>query len=134
MHTIHRNELPQMGAQGEPRHGRRVSTVSSSIVNLIRHNSYSILAAQRSSRERVFTSHGSWDEAPSYCQYLQLLMQQLLIFLKNASYRFTSQRTIIRLHGQCRFVNWSDSLLFFFQVILLSLPHCVSFLLKFFTI
>ena len=34
MHTMHRNELPRMAGQGEPRHGRRVSTVSSSIVKL----------------------------------------------------------------------------------------------------
>ena len=34
MHTIRRNELPWMAGQGEPRHGRRVSTVSSSIVKL----------------------------------------------------------------------------------------------------
>ena len=31
MHTIHKNELPRMGAQGESRHGRRVSTVLSGI-------------------------------------------------------------------------------------------------------
>ena len=31
MHTIHKTELPRMGAQGESRHGRRVSTVLSGI-------------------------------------------------------------------------------------------------------
>ena len=34
MHTIHKNELPRMGAQGESRHGRRVSTVLSGIETL----------------------------------------------------------------------------------------------------
>ena len=31
MHMKHRNDLPWRASQGEPRHGRRVSTVSSSI-------------------------------------------------------------------------------------------------------
>ena len=31
MHMKHRNDLPWKASQGEPRHGRRVSTVSSSI-------------------------------------------------------------------------------------------------------
>ena len=31
MHTIHKNELPRMGAQGKSRHGRCVSTVLSGI-------------------------------------------------------------------------------------------------------
>ena len=34
MPMIHKNELPRMGAQGEPRHGRRVSTVLSGIETL----------------------------------------------------------------------------------------------------
>ena len=53
----------------------------------IKHNSYSIFAVQRSSRERVCTSQGSWDEAPSYCQCLctkkaafELYTQSLLLF------------------------------------------------------
>ena len=83
------------------------------------------------------TSLGSEDEVPSYCQYtltkkeaasvlppkdcfiliifnFQLLLCQLLIFLKKL---IDFLNVIIRLHGQCRFVNWSDNLLFFFQVI-----------------
>ncbi|RGM49663.1 hypothetical protein DXC13_07450 [Agathobacter rectalis] len=54
----------------------------------LRHNSYSILAVQRSSRERACTSQGSWDEAPSYCQCLctkkaafELYTQSLLLFI-----------------------------------------------------
>ncbi len=31
MHMKHRNDLPWKASQGEPRHGRRVSTVSSGI-------------------------------------------------------------------------------------------------------
>ena len=41
----HRNDLPWRASQGEPRHGGRVSTVSSSIEA---QNPYSILAAKRS--------------------------------------------------------------------------------------
>ena len=89
----------------------------------IRHNSYSILAVQRSSRERVYTSLGSGDEAPHYCQYLQLLCQ-FFIFLKQLIYLLD---IIIRLHGQCCFVNRSDNFLFFFQIIRY-LCHCFIFL------
>ena len=42
----YRNDLPWRASQGEPRHGRRVSTVSSSIEDK-KHNPYSILAAKR---------------------------------------------------------------------------------------
>ena len=89
----------------------------------IRHNSYSILAVQRSSRERVYTSPGSGDEAPPYCQYMQLLCQ-FFIFLKQLIYLLY---IIIRLHWQSSFVNWSDNLLFFFQIIRY-LCHCFIFL------
>ncbi len=98
----------------------------------IKHNSYSILAVQRSSSERVCTSrsHGmkprptvsplrqrgpprSKDCLLSIFFQLQLLCQ-LLIFLEKL---IDFLNVIIRLHGQCCFVNWSDNLLFFFQVI-----------------
>ena len=111
----------------------------------IRHNSYSILAVQRSSRERVYTSPGSGDEVQAIANplrqrgsslsafaqrllsidFFQLqLLCQLLIFLEKL---IDFLNVIIRLHGQCCFVNWSNNLLFFFQVICY-LCHCFIFL------
>lgn len=58
MHMIHKNELPRMGAQGESRHGRRVSTVLSGIETLksiIRTVSWQHSVAN----EGVPTLHGS---------------------------------------------------------------------------
>ena len=113
MHIMHRNELPRMGAQGEPRHGRRVSTVSSGIANLKGIiPTVSWLRSVAHARECVHLPV-SGNEAPPYCHYLQLLCQLLIFFKKLIDFL----NIIIRLHGQCRFVNWSDNLLFFFQVI-----------------